>query len=408
MGTVRQKSRNSLPMANKGISWQNLMFLFLGIAIGSFLTSGVYSTASFSTIDGYFSRTEALNRNNQDEPEQGNHRPPTSKDSTMNVVVGIHLDGKRNQTGFMDEWEVHFKSILIHAPLDFDLHVHAIVNRRAVESIQQRVRRNGLNRFRFRNQVQLTCYIVDNYDTEWEELIYNKTNKTPFQSAKGIYTIGAYYRLMADRVLPKHLVNVIYLDTDVVINSNFNALQPYLDSRVHSEWIQIGKTYCSGFLIINLKEFPKQFWDTIDHLAAINTNFAGVHDQYLLRLVREHLSTNSTGILPDAWNIHYSDHLRDPTRIVDREVAFLHFNGIRNQLRGFWDQDYAFVCGMDLSVQCPRNSLNDTVRQRFYQSWPIADYYVRIPWLWVRNMARSQIRLNEEGYLFEFHVVEDP
>lgn len=396
-----------------------MMFLFLGIAIGSLLTSTVYSTASLSAVmDKYlYGEEESLNHRNHKEQFEHSYmhhihdtKDAVSKeDTTMNVVVGIHLDGKRDQTGFMDEWEVHFKSLLIHAPLDFDLHVHAIVNQAALQSIQQRVKQEAvLHEFRFRNQVQLTCYVVDKYEAEWEELIYNKTNKTPFQSAKGMYTIGAYYRLMADRVLPKQLVNVIYSDTDVVYNSNLNALHPYLDPKKHSEWCQIGRTYCSGFMIINLREFPEFFWNKIDILAASNTNFAGVHDQYLLRLVRENSAPNSTGILPDEWNIHYSDHIRDPTRIVDRQAAFLHFNGIRNQQRGFWDQDYAFVCRMDLSVQCPRNDLNDTVRERFYQSWPIADYYVRIPWLWVRYMAKSLIRLDEEGHSFSFHIVEDP
>jgi hypothetical protein len=406
MGRQRKDPSNTRGV----ITCQNVIFLFLGVAIGSLLgsllTSNMYLTASFGATDNYLYGEGSSNRNQ--EREHGNIDSSLATDDTMNVVVGIHLDGKKDQTGFMDEWEVHFKSLLMHAPLDFNLHVHAIVNQAALQSIQQRVQAHELILFRFRNQVRLTCYVVDKYEAEWEELIYNKTNKTPFQSAKGIYTIGAYYRLMADRVLPKELVNVIYSDTDVVFNSNLNALHSYLDPKVHSEWSQIGKTFCSGFMILNLKEFPKFFWNKIDSLAASNTNFAGVHDQYLLRLVRENSPPNSTGILPDEWNIHYSDHIRDPTRIIEREVAFLHFNGIRNQQRGFWDQDYAFICRMDVSVQCPRNSLNDTIRRNFYKSWPVAEYYVQIPWLWVRYMAKSLIRLGEEGYSFTFHIVEDP
>ena len=136
------------------------------------------------------------------------------------------------------------------------------------------------------------------YEAEWNELIYNATNKPPFENAKRIYTIGAYYRLIADRVLPMDLVIVIYMDTDVVLNNNLNALYPYLDSKEHMEWIQIGSTYCSGFMIMNLKAFPGYFWRKMDELAKHKTNFAGVHDQYLLRLVRESLPPRSTGILP--------------------------------------------------------------------------------------------------------------
>jgi hypothetical protein len=285
---------------------------------------------------------------------------------TIDVVVGIHLDGRKNQTGFMDEWEVHLKSLMIHAPLDFNLHVHIITNQKALLSIQQRLELSGLHHFQFRNKVTLTCYVVDKYEITWEEFIYNKTNKTPFQSAKNIYTTGAYYRLMADRydfysdsflsfcfhfhlsnlypfvvcssrVLPKDLVNVIYSDTDVVFNSNLNALYPYLDPKKHTQWLQIGKTGCSGFIILNLKTFGSHFWTTIDVLAQQKISFGGVHDQYLLRLVRENSPLNSTGILPDEWNIHYSDHHRDPSSIMELEIAFLHFNGMRNQLRGFWE-----------------------------------------------------------------------
>ncbi|CAJ1953949.1 unnamed protein product [Cylindrotheca closterium] len=328
----------------------------------------------------------------------------TSKD-TMHVAVGIHLDGTKDQTGFMDEWEVQLKSLVIHSPIDYHLHIHIIVNQAALQSIRERIQKHSLTEIRSRNYIRMTCYPVDDYEAEWNELIYNSTNKTPFNTAKKIYTIGAYYRLIADRVLPLDLVNVIYMDTDVVLNSNLNALYPYLDSEKHMEWIQIGSTYCSGFMIMNLKEFPRHFWRKMDELARQKTNFAGVHDQYLLRLVRESLPPESTGILPKEWNVHYSDHHRDQSRIVDQEIAYWHFNGIRNQRRGFWHRDYDFMCRMDVSVECPRDSSNETTLERFRQSWPIADFYVRIPWLWVRYMAMSLIPTGEEGYLLAFAVV---
>ncbi|KAL3929311.1 MAG: hypothetical protein SGBAC_012270 [Bacillariaceae sp.] len=329
---------------------------------------------------------------------------PSSK-NTIHVAVGIHLDGKKDQTGFMDEWEVQFKSLVIHAPTDYPLHIHIIVNQAALQSIQERIQEHTLTEIRSRNPIRMTCYPVDRYEAEWNELIYNSTNKTPFESTKKIYTIGAYYRLIADRVLPKDLANVVYMDTDIVLNSNLNALYPYLDPEEHPEWIQIGSTFCSGFMIMNLKEFPRHFWGKMDELAKQKTNFAGVHDQYLLRLVRENTPPESTGILPKEWNVHYSDYHRDQTRIVDKEIAYWHFNGIRNQRHGFWYRDYIFMCRMDASVECIRDASNETILERFRQSWPVAEYYVQIPWLWVRYMAKSLIPSGEEGHLLAFDIV---
>lgn len=273
---------------------------------------------------------------------------------TMNVVVGIHLDGRKDQTGFMDEWEVHLKSLLIHSPMEYNLHIHIICNGIALSSIKRRIENNNLTTFYFRNKVTLTCYVVDRYESKWEEYIYTKTNHAPLDSAKKVYTIGSYYRVLADQVLPDHLVNVIYCDTDVVFNSNLNPLYPLLDPITHNEWCQMGRTFCSGFMIINLKVFPSYFWTAIDKLAAKNINFAGVHDQYLLRLVREnsdhHDNANTTttgssiGILPDEWNIHYSDHIHDLGKVAEKEAAYLHFNGIRNQQRGFWEGTSLFCC----------------------------------------------------------------
>mmetsp|Transcript_32298 Transcript_32298/g.78569 ORF Transcript_32298/g.78569 Transcript_32298/m.78569 type:complete len:403 (-) Transcript_32298:43-1251(-) len=398
---IRQKA-SARRSGGCAVTYQNLYFLVLGIIIGSVVTSMIHS--SFSSNTGSTNMDAALDSSIWKSSQQRVDEKPRSKD-TIHVAVGIHLDGKKDQTGFMDEWEVQLKSLVIHAPTDYHLHVHVIVNQAALESIQERFQKHSLTDIRSRNSIQMTCYPADQYEAEWNELIYNSTNKTPFENAKRIYTIGAYYRLIADRVLPKDLVNVIYMDTDVVLNSNLNALYPYLNPKKHMEWIQIGSTYCSGFMIMNLKEFPRLFWSKMDELAKQKTNFAGVHDQYLLRLVRESLPPEFTGILPKEWNVHYSDHHRDQTKIVDQEIAYWHFNGIRNQRRGFWHRDYDFMCRMDVSVECVRDSTNETILERFRQSWPVAEYYVRIPWLWVRYMSKSLIPSGEEGYLLAFDIV---
>lgn len=398
---IRQKALISTKSRRDfAVTWQNVAFLLLGIIIGSVATTIIHS--SFASNIGPMNMdvpldTSAIRQRTPETPSE-----EASSRDTIHIVAGIHLDGTRNQTGFMDEWEVQFKSLVIHAPTDHQLHVHVIVNQAALQSIQGRVPK--FSGIRSRNSIRLTCYPVDGYEAEWNELLHNSTNKTPFDKTKKIYTIGAYYRLVADRILPNDLVNVIYMDTDVVLNSNLNALYPYLDPKKHTQWIQIGSTYCSGFMIMNLKVFPKHFWGKMEELAKQNTNFGGVHDQYLLRLVRESTPPEKTGILPKEWNVHFSDHHRDQNRIVDQEIAYWHFNGIRDQRRGFWERNYDFICRMDVSVVCPRDSSNETTLARFRQSWPVAEYYVQIPWLWIRYMAKSSIRTGEEGHLLAFDI----
>lgn len=76
---------------------------------------------------------------------------------------------------------------------------------------------------------------------------------------------------------------------------------------------------------------------------------------------------------------------------------------------------------MDLSRECPVDSTNETTRRRFQQSWPIADYYVNIRWIWVKHMVRSLIRSEADdddgsggggsangGEQFSFQIVDDP
>jgi hypothetical protein len=67
------------------------------------------------------------------------------------------------------------------------------------------------------------------------------------------------------------------------------------------------------------------------------------------------------------------------------------------------------MCVMDLSRGCDRDSYNESLRKRFYQAWPVADYYVRIPWLWIRHMVKARVQIDKhKGHSLSFHVRYDP
>ena len=76
--------------------------------------------------------------------------------STMHVGFGLSGNG----TGFLSEFEVALKSVLLHAPLERDMHVHIIADQDAYQSLGEIFNRNGLSTWVTRNLIKIHAYDI--------------------------------------------------------------------------------------------------------------------------------------------------------------------------------------------------------------------------------------------------------
>ena len=68
---------------------------------------------------------------------------------TFHVIQCLGGDAK----GFLDEWEVNLKSILLNAPLDYNLNIHIICDEKACSAAKHRLFAASLNSTKWRNEI---------------------------------------------------------------------------------------------------------------------------------------------------------------------------------------------------------------------------------------------------------------
>jgi len=318
------------------------------------------------------------------------------------VLNGIYLR-EEGGSSIIDEWQVNFKSVLMNAPTENDIHVHVLTNSHATKVIEERIRATGLlTKSRWRNKVSLTLYNVESQLNKWSEFLEQKLRGV---STDERVSIGGYFRLLAYQILGKrnYVDEVVYMDTDVVIMSNLNDLMRYMNTT-HKEnesmlW-QYAPTYAnSGFMILNMQKFHK-FWDLIDQLPEIK--HAG--DQSLLSMVVEEWpDVKYRGVLPDAWNTHLGHGWRRaPHQLLHegRNVGMLHFTGA-------WGETYFDEPGLDKYCDYKGRGRGCKGHLKEYRaSWGLADYYVRVNWDYLIYFESSKITHGESGYGFEFEVID--
>lgn len=320
---------------------------------------------------------------------------------TLHVLNAIYL--KEGGEGIIDEWEVNFKSVLMNAPTDNDIHVHVLTNNAATKVVEERIRATGLlTMSRWQNKMSLTLHNVESQLDEWAAFLQQKTRGV---STDERVSIGGYFRLLAYKVLGKKggVDEVVYMDTDVVIMSNLNDLMRYMNTT-HEEnenmiW-QYAPTYAnSGFMVLNMQKFHK-FWELIDKLPEIT--HAG--DQCLLSMVYEQWpDANYRGVLPDAWNTHLGHGWRrSPHELLHsgRNVGMLHFTGAFGE---------TYFSEPGLEKYCDYKGRGKGCKghlEEFRASWGLAEYYVRISWDYLMYFESSKISHDEAGYAFEFEVID--
>lgn len=316
-----------------------------------------------------------------------NQTKSSSDKPTFHVMHGLQGDDK----GFIDEWEISLKTILVNAPVDADLHAHILTNNAAYRAVQNRINMAGLNGTIWRNQITISIYNVERYHANWTSFLASKLRGHNLDKR---VKLGGYYRLFASQVLGPEIGPVAYMDTDTLILANLNDLHQYIDPtkmfQVSATWIN------SGFMIVNTEKF-NGFWDLLDAVPEIDSG----GDQTLVSLVAEAFP-NVTGHLPEQWDTHLGHGFRRaPQTLLDKrdKVGMLHFTGSR--AGAYFEGGFDYYCTR--SNACGGNQGN---LDKFRKSWALADYYVRLQWTWVKYFGQSMVDARHQGHALKLRLVE--
>ena len=363
----------------------------------------------------------------------------TASSETVHILYGLH----GNSTGFLDQWEVNLKSVLLNAPLDYPLHIHIIANSDAEQAIQLRLAEAGLmtmvanpNDFEnnsttilMRQQNRMTIYNVESFHDEWTSFLLQKFRG---KDLDGAYPMGVYYRLLAYRVILPYwrqrnydIDSILYMDADVVVLSNLNDLWRNVESAatrgipegdpingvtdpiatnstpIIYQWSATWPN--SGFAVYYLKQMHR-FWDLLDELPEIgHTN-----DQNLLTDVAKAFP-QVAGTLPKEWDTHLGHGWRPAPHTLlhkQKRVGMAHFTGKPPQGQSYMDSAEGVLKYCIRSKSCGNS---ETSKAAFMRTWGLVDYYIRIPWHYVHYFAESQLPIGEQGHPMTIEMVRpDP
>jgi hypothetical protein len=315
-----------------------------------------------------------------------------------------------NHSGFLGEFEVALKSILLHAPLDDPLTVHIIADAPAYNALPDIiVSKANLSHWTTRTLLKITIYNVQSRQEEWLRRIESRMALAANLTTHSLYrhTIGAYFRLFAGEVLPLTVETVVYLDTDTVLLSSLDGIWKHhlLNETVsisttsgyegHQYSYYWGKERCSAFMILRPHQMER-VWELygrvpVETLRKLLGSRPVADDQFVLTAVQREFP-EVVGALREEWDISAQDGpwKRNPHELLLHrpQAGMLHFNGGGESKQAYFESHKFFLNG-------DPNNL-----------WGLAKYYVDLPWSWAQFMVESQAT-EGHGYAVEVTFKDD-
>lgn len=317
----------------------------------------------------------------------------TNNISPIHVAFGL----AGNHSGFISEFEVALKSVLLNAPLERTLSIHILADQDAILAL------NGnhtyrpplfelieLQKWKSSSPIEINVYDVSRHVPDLTNLV----DKTFIQAynfqgdsliARGVvHTIGTYFRLIANHIVPTTAKHLLYIDVDVVIMSNLEQLwrevEIFPDALFH--W---GKGMCAGFVVMNVPRMD-EIWTLAQKspLKAIAEELhQSVDDQLIYRAVNVTFP-EEVHILSDGWDMTATEKWQPKLEHVLAweypNVGMLHFNGGAGSKEAYFNyREGGFI--------------------KYYpETWGNAKYYVTLPWTWARFQAWSLRKSDSDGY----------
>mmetsp|Transcript_6226 Transcript_6226/g.9711 ORF Transcript_6226/g.9711 Transcript_6226/m.9711 type:complete len:399 (-) Transcript_6226:73-1269(-) len=308
------------------------------------------------------------------------------------VQVAFGLSG--NHPGFLAEFEVALKSVLLNAPLERNISIHILADQEAFASLKGIFNRTELSTWLTRNPTEIHAHDVTPDVPQMKREIYDVFKAhTPNLGSDWIHghTMGAYFRLFLERFVSKTSAkHILYLDTDVVIMANLEALWELVERQQLNALFHWGKNMCSGFVVMNLQRMNKilplakgsSFTD------ADGTMFP-FRDQSILQAVNISYP-NEVNILPPGWDMTVTEIWQSNNHPYDKKfpnVGMLHFNGGGSSKEAYFGG---------------KNGTEHNFITEFKDTWGNGKFYATLPWEWARYQAKSLVRPGSKGHPIQF------
>lgn len=351
--------------------------------------------------------------NSQQSNLTGVEEPP------MDVLLAI----SGNHSGVFEEVEVLVKSVLMNAPLNRPLTLHIMADGAAFDILpvffwsdtppnDWQVKSN-LSQLSSLQQVTIKTYNVEEHIVRWERRIkqlYRRGDLNANFARRELeyHTVGTWFRLMADEILPGEVSHVLYLDVDIVVLANLGELWDFYLNR--EKWFQWGTS--AGFVIFNVNKLP-DMWQTVKDFGmgaarkrlmdySSESVAASIADQLFLRAV-EMAQSEMVGTLPTHWDNTMTDRLwRWKTVLLKKrpQIGYIHFNG-GGYTKNAWfrgDDEPANYTAYRMTID------NQYLEgEAMKSSFGVADYYIRLDWSWVHYFVASRIPRQNPRYRVVIH-----
>jgi hypothetical protein len=303
--------------------------------------------------------------------------------STVHILFGL----SGNHPGFLSEFEVALKSVLLHAPLERDMHVHIIADRDAYLSLAKIFNRTNLSTWETRNPIEIHAYDITPELPQLEQLIFGTFSDTlessnfRLKDAVGRHTIGTFFRLFAHRIIPTRVQQLIYMDTDVLIMANLEGLMQQVEMNTNAlfHW---GRGRCAGFIVFNVQRMD-ELWALArtTNMTNISATYSQLVDDQLLLLSLNVTYPNEVAVFEDGWDMTVSEKWRYNDNLVQRfpDVGMLHFNGGGEDPTAYW-KTHGFISD-------------------FPNTWANGNYSASMPWPWARYQAKTMISSGSNGHM---------
>ena len=196
------------------------------------------------------------------------------------------------------------------------------------------------------------------------------------------HTLGGYFRLLCHRVIKVSLKHLLYIDTDVVIMANLEAVLRQVEKRPDAlfHW---GLTMCSGFVVMNFQRM-EEIWILAQssNVLEVSRKYNQAANDQLIFMSVNVTYPSEVNILEPGWDMTVTNRWKStlPLEVEYPNVGMLHFNG------GGKSKE-AFFGGND--------SL--TKNEKYRTSWGNAGVYTTLSWAWARYQTRTLVRPGSVG-----------
>lgn len=315
----------------------------------------------------------------------------TNKPKNRNVVFGM----SGNYVGFLDEFEVALKSLLLNAPSD-PLTIHIVADNDAYESLEKLLfHKAKLDDWQnLPSPITIQTYNIEPMKEKWKQTIEKNLAIVKKMTKWSIFrhTIGAYFRLFVGELLPPDVDDVVYLDSDVVLMASLDDIwrrQVPKDDKILFSW---GAMKCSGFMIMRPRKMQDRLWEIFAQIpeSTLQEELApwpAVGDQFVLRMI-EKQSPEVVGKISEEWDVSAANGpwKRKKEKMLQSRpngAHMLHFNGGgENKVAYFKEEKYI-----------GKNP----------KTWGLVRYYVDLPWQWTYSILKSRLKDGKRGHTLKIN-----